>query len=949
MKIRLLSHFRLIAAGLLFVLGTTMAVRAVVQMNASQTGPTFVVNTLADTNDGSCDLLGQGSGNHDCTLREAINAINAYGVGATITFSLDGMISVTSRLPSIQQSVTIDGTGHTITLDGGNSELIMWSSCNYRCQVNLNALTFAHSNGSEGAYSGSFNSDNTVTNCTFRDNFSFSGGAAIITNNNASVGVYNSTFFNNSGFGGGAIQVLGTNVVHHATIVNCTFSNNYARLADFPQNENLYASDIQGGSQLTVVVRNSIFVNSVNNHRHCVATLDTASSLADDGTCSATQVTSALVDLQPLNNNGGPTATMALGAGSVAIDAGDSSVSSAAPVSNLDQRGFARINPNDMGCDIGAFEYNAHHESLVVSTVVDENNGTSDPSVGNGTSLREAVIYAASWNARKTITFSPSLAGQTIALSAGWNDPNDDTALRISGGDLTIDGGDPANPMNLGIFPPGAQRRHLAAGGSGLLQLKNLRFQHGNLASNNFGGAAYLFGNAQLTNVRFVNNNAGYGGALFVTNLANVQVNNSLFQNNTATATDGVGGGLANGGGTLAVNDSTFTGNASYNGGALNSDGSLTVRRSTFSGNNSSFNGGALQLFGTVDIAESTISNNTATNGGGGLISFGNTTLSNVTIANNTAFDAGGAQFFQGTASLRYVTIAGNTATHDAGGTFINSADVTAIDTLVSGNTAPMNANLDGTAFNFASSNNLLNLSAAAALLGSLGNNGGPTQTIPLLPSSPAIDAGVAIADLTTDQRGAARSSAVDIGAFEVVVLVPTAVVSRKAHAGQPYDVSFALDGTSGVECRSGGATNDHTLVLTFANNVSVSGAPQAQVVGGSATIGSSGAGNGGAVTTAGNVVTVPLTSVANAQTVTIKLNSVSNGSVINDVTISVRFLVGDTNGNGAVNASDINLVKSKSGQTIDPTNFRNDVNANGSINAGDISLVKTRSGTALP
>src|SRR5262245_39573652 len=44
---------------------------------STQTSPNFLVNTDQDTDDGSCDLLSQGSGNQDCTLREAINAANA--------------------------------------------------------------------------------------------------------------------------------------------------------------------------------------------------------------------------------------------------------------------------------------------------------------------------------------------------------------------------------------------------------------------------------------------------------------------------------------------------------------------------------------------------------------------------------------------------------------------------------------------------------------------------------------------------------------------------------------------------------------------------------------------------------------------------------------------------------------------------------------------------------
>ena len=68
------------------------------------------------------------------------------------------------------------------------------------------------------------------------------------------------------------------------------------------------------------------------------------------------------------------------------------------------------------------------------------------------------------------------------------------------------------------------------------------------------------------------------------------------------------------------------------------------------------------------------------------------------------------------------------------------------------------------------------NLVGVNPLLASPGNYGGPTQTMPLLPGSPAIDAGdTALAvdaqgnRLTTDQRGMPRvvGAAVHIGAFE--------------------------------------------------------------------------------------------------------------------------------------------------------------------------------------
>ena len=53
---------------------------------------------------------------------------------------------------------------------------------------------------------------------------------------------------------------------------------------------------------------------------------------------------------------------------------------------------------------------------------------------------------------------------------------------------------------------------------------------------------------------------------------------------------------------------------------------------------------------------------------------------------------------------------------------------------------------------------------------------------------------------------------------------------------------------------------------------------------------------------TSGNVVTIPLTNVANAQTINVTLNNV-NGSTT--VTIPMGVLIGDGNGDGVVNSGD--------------------------------------------
>jgi hypothetical protein len=62
-----------------------------------------------------------------------------------------------------------------------------------------------------------------------------------------------------------------------------------------------------------------------------------------------------------------------------------------------------------------------------------------------------------------------------------------------------------------------------------------------------------------------------------------------------------------------------------------------------------------------------------------------------------------------------------------------------------------------------------------------------------------------------------------------------------------------------------------------------------------------------------------------------------------------MSLLIGDTNGNGTVNAADVSQTKARLGQVLFSTNFRSDVNANGTINAADTAIIKANLGNGLP
>lgn len=172
-------------------------------------------------------------------------------------------------------------------------------------------------------------------------------------------------------------------------------------------------------------------------------------------------------------------------------------------------------------------------------------------------------------------------------------------------------------------------------------------------------------------------------------------------------------------------------------------------------------------------------------------------------------------------------------------------------------------------------------------------------------------------------------------------ILATTKAVSRKVHgAAGSFDVDLPLTGSPGIECRSGGGSGgDYQLVVTFYNPVTFTNAAVT-------------AGTGFVVSTSGNgttLVTVNLSGVANAQTISVALFNLNDGVNTTNLVIPMGVLIGDLNANRVVNASDVAQTKAQVGQPVTTSNFRADVNPNGIINASDVIHVKALSGTFLP
>ena len=155
------------------------------------------------------------------------------------------------------------------------------------------------------------------------------------------------------------------------TVTNSTFSGNSAsgtsgRLGGLGGGiYNFYISNVGG------TVTNTIVANSTSGGNCAGPVTDGGHNLDDDTTCgfmgtgctstSGTSFcdTNPLFDLAGLQNNGGPTQTIALQPSSPAITAGDESECAAPPVNKLDQRGFTRPGVGATNCSIGAYEFNS--------------------------------------------------------------------------------------------------------------------------------------------------------------------------------------------------------------------------------------------------------------------------------------------------------------------------------------------------------------------------------------------------------------------------------------------------------------------------------------------------------------------------------------------------------------------------------------------------------------
>jgi len=309
-----------------------------------------------------------------------------------------------------------------------------------------------------------------------------------------------------------------------------------------------------------------------------------------------------------------------------------------------------------------------------------------------------------------------------------------------------------------------------------------------------------------------------------------------IFNNGTATISDstitgnsapggGQGGGIYDNG-TESITDSTISDNSAPDGGGqgggIYDNGTDTITGSTISGNSvpdGSGQGGGIYDAGTDAITESTIAGNSVPDGsgqGGGVYSSGATTIYDSTISGNTAFNGQGGGVFNGNNNvlqlLSQASQQGALGTGQclkcqspsngvtlAGDIVATPGGAPAEGECAGGTVTDGGYNVDDDGTCGLSVTSVSDSATIDGYLGPLADNGGPTETIALLPGSliapnpaqavipPGFTASGALTPSCSqlDQRGSGRGEPCDMGAYALTVPSITSAAAT----------TFALDG----------------------------------------------------------------------------------------------------------------------------------------------------------
>ncbi len=393
----------------------------------------------------------------------------------------------------------------------------------------------------------------------------------------------------------------------------------------------------------------------------------------------------------------------------------------------------------------GAFAAPAGAATFTVGSFVD----SSDASPGNGTCATGAGVCTL----RAAVQEAGSLAGpDTITLPAG-------TYQLLSGlGALSI-------TSSVTINGAGARTTTVrAANGSRVFSIN----------------ATSTLRDLTITGGSLTSTTALYGGGVRITG-GDVTLERTTVRGNSVSSSQlafGGGIGVESTEASVTVIDSTITGNSAYGGSGADNGGSAA--------------GGGIYTSGPGIIKRSTVAANTATGGpalyaqGGGAYISGNATIEQSTFAANGVATIGDVTGFRQGGNLLIADNSAISGSIFAAGTATSGPDCY----RQSGSVTEPAKNLASSATDCLGAGSLRGVDPK---LGSLTDNGGPTDTMRPAADSPAIDAAASCGSRTADQRGNALfgGTGCDLGAVEVAASRTVTLQSSKASAAAGEDITL--------------------------------------------------------------------------------------------------------------------------------------------------------------
>jgi len=319
-------------------------------------------------------------------------------------------------------------TGNTASTEGGGIYVDIGVSANITgSTISLNQSDGGTSNRMSGA--GIWNRGTmTLLASTLSGNFAGYCGGGVYLSGDGTLTISNSTISKNSVAttgscdGGGGIFAAGTLTVNSSTV-----SDNTGRTFAGPGVAISNGIYMQGAGLKQL--KNTILAN--NTISNCYGAFTSLNhNLSDDTSCNFyLDKTADLKDVDPgldplgLQDNGGLTETIALAPGSAALDVippVDCTDAASVPV-GIDQRGISR--PQNVNCDIGAFELEVVLPTFTVTSSAGVGNGTiaplGDQTVTQNDTPEFTLTPDANWHSASVSgTCGGSLVNNTITAAA---------------------------------------------------------------------------------------------------------------------------------------------------------------------------------------------------------------------------------------------------------------------------------------------------------------------------------------------------------------------------------------------------------------------------------------------------------------------------------------------------------------------------------------------------